>query len=436
MDQEIINILHELNAQVLEYQNSKNIIIIDDEGYKYKGQAYYIRTKKKLPHRFRKNPFVIENIKNYLNVNNSTLELISTEYIDIKTNLKFRCKIHNDKIQLHTLDTILRNNGGCKFCNKEKQIEKMAVNEDVIIKRCNELGLIYLRREISNGTDVYYKCPKHLDKGIQKIAWYHLKTCTYGCRYCAGKDKTTEDFKKEIYEKQPNIIILNDYISSETKDRIFYKCKICNKEWDTCVASLRGGSGCPECAKRIRGEKRRKTHKDFVEELHRVQPNLIPLSKYQGTHKLVKILCTIHNNEFDSYPANLLNNSAHCPICTRERISSLPSKGEQRIQSYLDNKKIEYDPEHTFDDCKNIKLLPFDFFLCDLNIVIEFDGEQHYRPIELFGGEEQFKRRQINDAIKTKYCNENHIKLIRIPYWEYDNIENILDSEIPESFLM
>ena len=54
MDQEIINILHELNAQVLEYQNSKNIIIIDDEGYKYKGQAYYIRTKKKLPHRFKK----------------------------------------------------------------------------------------------------------------------------------------------------------------------------------------------------------------------------------------------------------------------------------------------------------------------------------------------------------------------------------------------
>ena len=81
------------------------------------------------------------------------------------------------------------------------------------------------------------------------------------------------------------------------------------------------------------------------------------------------------------------------------------------------------------------KTLPFDFYIPDLNICIEYDGEQHFEPVD-FGGkgkeyaEKRFKAQQKRDNIKTEYCKNNNIKLIRIPYWEFDNVENILKQEL------
>ena len=62
--------------------------------------------------------------------------------------------------------------------------------------------------------------------------------------------------------------------------------------------------------------------------------------------------------------------------------------------------------------------MPFDFYLPDYNICIEYDGEEHFQPVEFFGGEEKFQRRIENDEIKNNYCKNNNIKLIRIPYFD------------------
>lgn len=70
--------------------------------------------------------------------------------------------------------------------------------------------------------------------------------------------------------------------------------------------------------------------------------------------------------------------------------------------------------------------MPFDFYLPDLNIAIEYDGIQHYKPVVTFGGEEAFAELKLNDNFKTEYCYKNNIKLIRIPYTEYNNISNFL----------
>ena len=69
-----------------------------------------------------------------------------------------------------------------------------------------------------------------------------------------------------------------------------------------------------------------------------------------------------------------------------------------------------------------------------MNILIEYDGQQHFKPVS-FGNDEEkaiseFKQRQINDDIKTQYCKSNDIELIRIPYWEYENIEEILKQKL------
>ena len=86
--------------------------------------------------------------------------------------------------------------------------------------------------------------------------------------------------------------------------------------------------------------------------------------------------------------------------------------------------------QYTFDNCRNIYPLPFDFYLIDYNICIEYDGEQHYKPNNFFGGIDKFNYIQINDKIKITYCTDNSIKLFRIKYNNsiVDNINMILEN--------
>lgn len=86
-------------------------------------------------------------------------------------------------------------------------------------------------------------------------------------------------------------------------------------------------------------------------------------------------------------------------------------------------------PQYTFDGCRNKKQLPFDFFLPDLNTVIEYQGKQHFEPIKYFGGDVQFEKRTINDNIKRNFCQDNNIPLLEIKYDE--NIEEVLVNHFP-----
>ena len=100
------------------------------------------------------------------------------------------------------------------------------------------------------------------------------------------------------------------------------------------------------------------------------------------------------------------------------------SVGENLICEYLDRKNIKYVREKTFIGCKDLGSLKFDFWLQDYGVCIEYDGIQHYDQVHYFKYAKGDVQRR--DAIKTKYCEENDIILLRIPYWEKDNIESIL----------
>ena len=122
------------------------------------------------------------------------------------------------------------------------------------------------------------------------------------------------------------------------------------------------------------------------------------------------------------------NNGERCPVCNS-------SKGEKRISLFLKENNINYEAQKSFKECSHKRMLPFDFYLPDYGICIEYDGQQHYNIIDFSGknqkrAEEQFKETQIKDNIKTQYCLDNNIKLIRIPYWDFKNIENILKQEL------
>ena len=113
------------------------------------------------------------------------------------------------------------------------------------------------------------------------------------------------------------------------------------------------------------------------------------------------------------------------------------SQGETKTQKVLENLGISFIKNKTFDDCRNPithRLLKFDFYLPDYNCCIEYDGEQHYKEVPVFKG--SLKDTQYRDSIKNKYCEYHKIQLIRIPYWEKNNInENfILDRIFKNDF--
>jgi hypothetical protein len=110
------------------------------------------------------------------------------------------------------------------------------------------------------------------------------------------------------------------------------------------------------------------------------------------------------------------------------------SQGNIEVERILKSNNINYICEYKFQDCKNKKCLPFDFYLPEINACIEFDGQQHFIPMG-FGSKDpktpilKLKRTKINDEIRNKYCSINNIKLIRIPYKDFNNIEEILKRE-------
>lgn len=112
---------------------------------------------------------------------------------------------------------------------------------------------------------------------------------------------------------------------------------------------------------------------------------------------------------------------ARCPKCNA-------SAGELMIMNVLDRLNIHYVYQKRFDDCRAKQPLPFDFFLPNYALCIEYDGEQHFRQVSYFGGVKGLKGRQDHDHIKNKYCKENHIKLIRITYkiHDEDSIKHII----------
>ena len=108
----------------------------------------------------------------------------------------------------------------------------------------------------------------------------------------------------------------------------------------------------------------------------------------------------------------------------------MESKGEQAVAKWLNENNINYMREFADHECKLINTLLFDFAIFDNNKkligLIEFQGGQHYRAVEYFGGEDGFKLNQARDASKRNYCKENNIPLLEISYTKFDQINEIL----------
>ena len=172
------------------------------------------------------------------------------------------------------------------------------------------------------------------------------------------------------------------------------------------------GNNCPQCTTR------KKSHEQYVKELADKNPNIKAIETYVNANTNIMHRCMICGYEWLARPSHLLHGSG-CPSCNG-------SYGEQIVKQWLISNGVKYRQQKCFSGCKNKKMLPFDFYLPDYNCCIEYDGAQHYKEVDCWGGQEYLLQRQYNDKIKNNYCIENNIRLIRIKYDEdvYDVLNN------------
>lgn len=133
------------------------------------------------------------------------------------------------------------------------------------------------------------------------------------------------------------------------------------------------------------------------------------------------IIC---NHTWKAAPSNLLFNQTGCPICSM-------SHGERSIYLFLKNNNINFIPQKEFNNLFGINggNLSYDFYLSTYNILIEYQGEFHDGTANQQTPKE-YETQKEHDRRKKEFAINNNIKLLEIWYWDFDNIEEILNREL------
>jgi very-short-patch-repair endonuclease len=229
----------------------------------------------------------------------------------------------------------------------------------------------------------------------------HFAKC--GCQVCdptnnLGTDKFIEKSKiihSDIYDYS-----LVNYIKNDIKVSII--CRI-HGIFNQIPAAHLKGQRCPKC----NNNNVKRTTEEFIQLSKDVHGDLYnyDLVDYKNKRIRVKIKCENHGI-FEQLPYVHLN-GANCPRCKSSAM-------EIYLRKKLLKLNINFIQNMRFDNCRNKQTLPFDFYLPEQNVLIECDGIQHHKSIEYFGGEERYQYQKINDSIKSNFCLEQNIKLIRV----------------------
>lgn len=344
-----------------------------------------------------------EYVKNY--IENFGYILLSKEYIDNKTPLLLKCKqghifkISFNHFQQYKIERY-------PYCNGSKFTYEYVKNY------IENFGYILLSEEY---IDANKKIKIMCNKGhVYEATFSQFKHQNQRCPYCSGNAKLTYEYVKDYIESFGYTLLSKEYINSNT--HLLVRCE-CGHEYFVTFSNFKRGRRCNECNKI-------KWNKEKIIEyiINQTKFEFVEFVKYKKSLSIIKLKC-FYGHEFICKFNKIKYGKTGCPICKE-------SKGERKIENFLTKYNIIYKKQYRNEKCKNKNTLPFDFYLTNLNAMIEFDGIQHFEAVEYFGGYEKLLETRFNDEIKNQYCKDNDIKLIRIPYYNYDKIEDILEKEL------
>lgn len=306
----------------------------------------------------------------------------------------------------------------CPYCSNSVQLTTKSFIERATKIHNNKYDYSLVQYKTS-GDKVKIICPIH---GLfEQNAGSHL--LGFGCKKCGRYSikKSTNDLVKKLEQLYGNHY---DYSLVEWKGRESKIKIICPKHGTQKINTryaLKGNMCCKECY----FDTKRLTQKEFEDKANYIHNNKFDysLSKYKNASTPITIKCN-KGHIFKMKPQEHLYSCCGCPICMSEKRSS----GERKIRWLLTQNKIEFEEQKTFDGCKYKQLLLFDFYLPQYNLCIEYQGRQHYKSENWYGGEKDFELRQIRDNIKREFCKNNNIDLLEIKYNE--SISNKLNKYI------
>ena len=272
---------------------------------------------------------------------------------------------------------------------------------------------------------VYWIC----EKGHNWKAIIKSRSNGNGCPYCSNRrvlkgfndlETINPALAKEWHpiknEKHPFEVM------SCSGKKYWWVCKN-GHEWKSTLSNRAKGSSCPICS----GHSLLKGFNDLAtinpalaKEWHPDRNKKTPCNVRVGSHEQVWWRCSKGHDWRTAIKSRSSGNG--CPICNE-------SRGEREISKILNYYQISFIPQYRIDECKNKRALPFDFgIIVDNSLIglIEYDGEQHFKAIKAFGGKSALNSVKKRDEIKTSYCLKNDIPLLRIPYWNFNNIKKLI----------
>lgn len=298
----------------------------------------------------------------------------------------------------------------------------------------------------SSNQKIYFKCPNKLHESEQfsprQFTKHNNVEYKYRCTRCNsiaqwGIDNICLDFLEKYWDFEKNAV--NPWVVGYGSTRkVWFKCNNADKSYHESyegrIDGFKAGNRCPYC-------NNIKIHK--LDSLGTIYPEVLKIwsgknkkSPYEIAPRArakywFKCEKEIHEDYLKAIYSGVESNF-QCPECN-------VSKGEKRVSEFLIKFNIKYTPQKEFNDLIGVNggNLKFDFYLEHNNIkyTIEYDGIGHYEVIDFHGkGKEnatkEYEKLKIHDKLKDNYCIKNNIKMIRIPYWDFDNIEEISQKEL------
>lgn len=312
---------------------------------------------------------------------------------------------------------------GCIECSGKKRKNTEKFIEDA--KKVHGDKYDYSKvKYVNSTTPVTIICPVH-GEFEQPPSRHYVSGCNK-CGYESMVDKiskTTEKFiedARKVHGDKYDYSLV-DYKTARTPIKI-----ICPKhgEFTQDPNNHLQGVDCPKC------EGRNRSSDDFIKDAKEIHGDRYDYSlvEYKGAKTPIQIICPKHG-VFIQTPNNHLKGYG-CQYCSE-------SQGEKLISDILSKNSLNFDRQKRFLDCRDTQKgkrclpLPFDFYLSKYNTCIEYDGIQHFKSLDFFGGDEGFSKRKHLDKIKNQYCKKKGIKLIRIPYsMSPEEVEIYLLSEL------
>ncbi len=211
--------------------------------------------------------------------------------------------------------------------------------------------------------------------------------------------------------------------------KVITKCKKCMYVKEKYFSHLTRGNGCAKCI----GKEPLNTQ-TFNEKISKIKPDgseYVLASEYVNDGDKVTMLHRTCGKEFSVRPNHFVDAGSRCPTC-RSR-----SSGEKMLSHHLDSMSLTWSRQYSFEDCRNKSRLRFDFAVFDeksreVALLIEFDGDQHRRPVDFFGGEKAFAYLKKNDGIKNEYCSSKGINLLRFTKEDMETMDDKIVEAIKE----